>query len=282
MLGAAATAANPVFVRLGDLEPVASAFHRMAWALPLLWGWARLEGRRAPLAGRASSVRDILLLVLCGLFFAADLVALHFSIQLTAAANAILFLNAQPIYVVVGAWLLFGERVRPAFVAGVAIAIAGAAIMLSQSAGFGQGQLLGDGLAIAAGVFYAGFILTASRLRARFSSAVVNTWTCVVGAPILLLVALSAGQGVVPGSAAGWAMMIALGVVSQAGGQGCIVWGLAHLSAGFSAVALLAAPVAAALFAWIFLSEPLAPLQLAGMAVVLAGIYLAHRVSPPK
>ena len=285
MVGAVATAINPVFVRLSDLEPVASAFHRMAWALPLLWGWARLEGRPVPLAARSSPVRDmgardVGLLVLCGIFFAADLAALHFSIQLTAAANAILFLNAQPIYVVFGAWLLFGERVRPAFLAGVAVAIAGAAVMLSQSAGFGDGKLLGDGLGIAAGIFYAGFILTASRLRSRFSSAVVNTWTCLVGAPLLLVAALSAGQEVVPASTGGWAVVIALGVISQAGGQGFIVWGLAHLAAGFSAVVLLAAPVAAALFAWIFLSEPLAPLQMLGMVVVLAGITMAHRARP--
>ena len=35
----------------------------------------------------------------------------------------------------------------------------------------------------------------------------------------------------------------------------------------------------AALFAWILLSEPLVPLQMAGGVVVLAGIYLARRGS---
>jgi len=221
VVGAAATAINPVFVRLSDLEPVASAFHRMAWALPLMWAWARLERRPPPPDTRHSPARDVGLLALCGVFFAADLAALHFSIQLTTAANAILFLNAQPIYVVFGAWLLFGEQVRPAFLAGVAVAITGAVVMLNQSADFGEGQLLGDGLGIAAGVFYAGFILTASRLRSRFSSAVVNTWTCLIAAPLLLVAALSTGQGVIPGSTEGWAVVIALGVISQAGGQGC-------------------------------------------------------------
>jgi drug/metabolite transporter (DMT)-like permease len=35
----------------------------------------------------------------------------------------------------------------------------------------------------------------------------------------------------------------------------------------------------AALFAWVLLAEPLAPLQIAGGLVVLAGIYLARRGS---
>ncbi|MEE8280115.1 MAG: hypothetical protein V3R55_05380, partial [Alphaproteobacteria bacterium] len=42
VLGATATAFNPVFVRLSDLDPTASAFHRMAWALPVLWAWVSL------------------------------------------------------------------------------------------------------------------------------------------------------------------------------------------------------------------------------------------------
>ncbi len=281
VLGATATAFNPVFVRLSDLDPTASAFHRMAWALPVLWAWVSLENTSSTVATRPKRVKDCLLLALCGLFFAADLMALHWSIRLTTVANAILFLNAQPIYVVFGAWLLFGERVRPAFLAGVATAMLGAAVMVGESAGFGEGRLLGDGLGVVAGICYAGYLLTASRLRTRFSSATINAWTCVVACPLLLAAALAAGQGVIPGSAYGWALMVGLGVISQAGGQGFIVWALAHLPAGFSAVALLSAPVAAAIFAWAFLSEPLTAVQIAGMAVVLGGIYWARRASVP-
>lgn len=279
VIGAAATALNPVFVRLSDLQPVGSAFHRMAWALPIMWAWMMTENKGPVVAVPASSGRDRWLLALCGLFFAADLIALHWSIRLTAVANAILFLNAQPIYVVLGAWLLFGERVSRRFLAGVATAITGAVVMLSESADFGGGRLLGDGLGVVAGLCYAGYILTASRLRSRFSSAVINAWTCLVACPLLLAAALVTGQGLVPGSLSGWALMIGLGVISQAGGQGLIVWAFAHLSASFSAAALLSAPVASAVFAWIFLSETMGMTEIAGIMVVLVGIYMAHRAS---
>mgnify|MGYP006175653885 CR=1 FL=1 len=36
----------------------------------------------------------------------------------------------------------------------------------------------------------------------------------------------------------------------------------------------------AALFAWVILAEALAPLQVLGAGIVLAGIYLARRGSP--
>jgi len=284
VLGAAATALNPVFVRLSDLEPAGSAFHRMFWALPLMGLWLFQETRVAgPVSTQVSIVprrlHDRWLLILCGLFFAADLTALHWSIQLTSAANAILFLNAQPVYVVFGAWLLFGEKVSARFLVGAATAMAGAALMLGESAQFGADRLLGDGLGIAAGICYAGYILTASRLRARTSSAAINTWTCAIACLPLLAVALITGQGLIPGSLEGWLLMIGLGVISQACGQGFIVWGMAHLSAGYSAVVLLMAPVASAIFAWALLSESLSGLQVGGIGVVLGGVYLAHQAS---
>jgi len=281
VVGAAATAINPVFVRLSELAPTASAFQRMAWALPVLWLWARLErGRLFAPGASGPAPLDRWLLALCGLFFAADLAALHGSVRLTAVANAILFLNAQPIYVVLALWLFFGARFRRKFLFGLAAALAGLAVMMSESARFGTGRLLGDVLGVAAGICYAGFILTASRLRTRVSSAVVNLWTCLVGAPLLLVAALAAGQAVIPQGVRGWTLMIALGVISQAFGQGLIVWALAHLAAGYSAVALLSAPIAAAFFAWAFLGESMTFTQLVGVVVMMGGIQAALRARP--
>ncbi|MEK9672661.1 MAG: DMT family transporter [Rhodospirillaceae bacterium] len=279
IVGAVATASNPMFVRLSDLEPGGSAFHRMFWALPLLCLWSTTQigvPKRERTDATLPRPGDRWLLALCGLFFAGDLTALHWSIELTAVANSILFLNAQPIYVIVGAWLLFGDRLGGKFLVSAVIALAGAVVMVGESAKFGGERLLGDGLGIVAGLCYAGYILTASRLSARYSSPTINLWTCTIGAPLLLCGALVSGQGVVPGSAEGWALAIALGVIAQATGQGFIVTALARLPAGFSAVALLAAPVASALMAWVILAEPLSAAQIGGMAVVLAGIYLAQ------
>ena len=276
LVGASATALNPVFVRLSDLEPTASAFHRMAWALPVLWIWMGCESRSRTPRSAAPPSGDKWLLVLCGLFFAADLVALHWSITLTSATNAILFLNAQPIYVVLGSWLIFGERPTAILLSGVGVALVGVAVMIGQSATFGPDRLLGDALGCLAGLGYAGYILAAGRLRNRETSAVINTWTVSIACPCLLVVALVSSKTLVPATIEGWALMIGLGVISQAAGQGFIVWGMAHLSAAFSSVALLVAPVASAIFAWMFLAEAISIQQIAGMMIVLAGIYLAN------
>lgn len=279
LLGASATAINPVFVRLSELDPLASAFHRMAWALPILWAWFYFQNRITTVHSSRRSIRDRWLLILCGLFFSADLIALHWSIQLTAVANAILFLNAQPIYVVFGAWLLFREQPSQAFVIGSTVALLGAVFMVEQSISFNTSRLVGDGLGILAGIFYACFILTASQIRSRTTSAEINLWTVSIACPFLLITALFGGQTIFPTSMEGWFLMVGLGVISQALGQGLIVWGFAYLATSFSSVALMAAPVAASMFAWIFLGELISTQQILGMGLVMIGIYLCNRAN---
>ena len=301
VLGAVATSSNPVFVRLSDVPETASAFHRMAWALPAfaVWGLVGAFGTRGVPAGGGRDVpaapeprrsrrllrairipsepRDRRLLVLCGVFFAVDLAALHAAVNLTTAANAILFLNAQPIYVSIGAWLLFGERIGARFAGAAALAMIGAVVLTWTSLDLGAGHALGDALGVVAGVCYAGYLLAASRLRADYSSLTINVATCLVGAPLLLAAALASGQPITPPAVNDWLLMIGLGVVAHACGQGLIVWGLAHLPAAFASVSLLVAPVSAALLAWLLLAEPLGPIQIVGMVVVLAGVQLAWR-----
>ena len=71
--------------------------------------------------------------------------------------------------------------------------------------------------------------------------------------------------------------LVALAWISHCAGQGLIAYSLAHLPAAFSSVSLLFQPVMAGLFGWLILGEALAPLQIAGGAIVLAGIYAARR-----
>jgi drug/metabolite transporter (DMT)-like permease len=82
-----------------------------------------------------------------------------------------------------------------------------------------------------------------------------------------------------PASAYGWWILVGLALVTHAAGEGLIAYALAHLPAAFSSVGLLLQPVVAACFAWLLLSEPLLPLQIAGGLVVLAAIWLARRAS---
>jgi drug/metabolite transporter (DMT)-like permease len=196
----------------------------------------------------------------------------------TSVANATLLANLASIFVTLAAWLLWRQRPSAQFLIGLALALAGVALLVRASLGFSPTALLGDGLGVITAMFYAWYLLTVKSLRDLGAATLrLMAITTTLTAAILLPVALASGETMLPASAKGWLVLLGLAWITHAGGQGLITYALAHLPAAFSSVGLLLQPVLAAAFAWALLAEPLGALQMAGGAVVLAGIYLARR-----
>jgi drug/metabolite transporter (DMT)-like permease len=281
--GALAIAFSPIFVRISPLEPTATAFYRMALALPLFALWGAVERRSAPSATDLGATlgrrRRVLLLLASGMFFAFDLVCWHWSIRYTSVTNATFLANLAPIIVTVAAWLIFRERVTASFLAGMALSLVGAALLVRASLSFGGSHPLGDALGVLAAFFYAGYLLTAKGLRRTMGTARLMGWSTLVTSVVLLAVTVAAGESLFTSSWRGWLVLLGLAWMSQVLGQGLIVYGLAHLPASFSSVGLLIQPVAAALLAWMLLGEALGAWQLAGGVAVLVGILVARRAT---
>lgn len=276
IVGAVAVGFSPVFVRLSELGPSATAFYRLLLALPALWLWMRIEARGLPPRDRPGR-REIALVVLAGLLFAGDLAFWHWSILLTSVANATLFANFAPIIVTFGAWALFRERITMPHLAGLGLALGGAVMLVGASAGLDMAHVAGDGLGLVTALFFGSYILVVKLLRRALPTAVLMFWSSVVTCLALLPVAWAFGESVVPPSLYAWAVLLALALVSQALGQGLIAYGLGHLPAGYSSIVILLEPVTAAVLGWALLGEALGPLQAAGGGAVLAGIVVARR-----
>jgi drug/metabolite transporter (DMT)-like permease len=199
--------------------------------------------------------------------------------KFTSVANGSLIANTSPIFVALGAWLLLGERFTRIFLAGLALSILGVAVLMSRSVSLGGELLLGDLLAVIASLLWGAYMLAVQRLRRRFTTATIMTWTAVVSAALLLVAALAAGESLIPRTLAGWEAILGLALVSHAGGQSLVAYALAQLPASFSSVGLLIQPVYATIAAWITLGETPGPLQAIGGAIVLAGIVVARRGS---
>lgn len=273
--GAVGIGFAPIFVRLSDLGPSATGFHRLLLALPALLLWLAVERRQRP--GARPTRADSWRLIGAGLFFAGDLAIWHWSIGLTSVANATLLANFAPLYVTVVAWTLFGQRPTGRFVIALGLALAGAVALMGDSLSFAAVHLWGDGLALICAGFYAGYILMVSDLRSRLSTATIMAWSGAVSALALLPVAVLSGESLIPPNPETWAVLFGLALVSHVGGQGLIAAGLAHLPPAFGSMVLLVQPAVAALLAWAWLGEPLSWGQAAGALAIIAGIRLARR-----
>jgi drug/metabolite transporter (DMT)-like permease len=275
LAGGCAIAFAPILVRIADTGPVASAFWRCALAAPLLWLW--VYNLPSPSPSRHIPARY---LIAAGLFFAADLGVWHWSIIYTSVANSTLLANLAPIFVTLAGWLFWRQRVTRTFLVGMIVAIAGMFVLVGPNFAVGGTRLLGDALGALTGMFYAGYMLAIKFARdAQASTARLMAWSTTITAIVLLPVALASPQPFLPVTDVGWWVLVGLAVITQVLGQGLIAYAFAHLPASLSSVSLLIQPVMASLFAWWLFAEAIGPLQFAGGAIVLAGIWLARRGS---
>ncbi|KQT54451.1 permease [Aureimonas sp. Leaf454] len=273
VLGALAMGISPVFVRHSDVGPFVSAFWRVALGLPVLALWAVLERPVARPKGQSMPYGAV---ALAGLFFTADLFFWHLAIVNTSIANATFFACLAPVWVAILSPITLGEAVARSTLVGLAICVLGAGLLIFHSSGPGDSRLIGDLYGIATSFFFGLYFLAARRARGSIAAGAMTLSSTVVTTAGLFLIALFSGEVFVPGTLSGAANLLALGVVSHAGGQGLLAMALGVLSASFSSLVIFIEAIAAALFAWAFAGESIDAMQIAGGLLVLAGVYVAR------
>ncbi|MGE0239847.1 MAG: DMT family transporter [Parvibaculaceae bacterium] len=282
LLGAGvAVGFSPIFARLSDLAPLASGFYRLAFAVPAIWFFAWLSGNRLDRLSTLSR-SDHIRLILGGLAFAADIAFWHLAIAHTTVLEATLLASTVPIMVTVAAVFLFGEKIKPLFVLGLALALFGVASLAVQRTGAvvtPPDRLLGGIYALLAALFFAIYLLLIVNVRRHSSTTTIMFYMSLVAALGLLPFAVVTSPTMLSGSLDGWLILVGLAVVSHAGGQGLMTFALAHLPTSFSSMTGLLQTAVAAVVAWILFSEPLTPLMLASGAAILAGIWTCRRAT---
>jgi drug/metabolite transporter (DMT)-like permease len=279
LAGAMAMAISPIFVRAADVGPFTSAFWRVAGSLPLLWLWAAFEARQRgePTTAAFRFDRSI---VIAGLLFAADLFFWHLSILHTTVANATFLATMAPVWVVLGSGLFIGEAVGRKTVQGLVLCVAGAAALVGTSYGLDPGRLNGDLYGIATSLFFGLYFLAVRSARRRSGSGRIIFLSSLVSAAVLFVVAVSFEDQLFPASLGGLAAIAGVALVSHMGGPGVLTYALGHLPAAFSSLVIFIEAIAAAIFAWVLLGEPVSALQAAGGALILGGIYAARPRRP--
>ncbi|MDP3174128.1 MAG: DMT family transporter [Phenylobacterium sp.] len=272
IFGAAVIGLAPILARLTETGPAAAGAWRLSFALPML---AVIALRTAP----GSSLRPHPAALLAGVMFALDMGFWHYSLAYTSVANATVLTNLTPVVVTAVAWFAFGQRPRPAFLAAVALAVAGAALMtVGREGAAGRNPPLGDGLALTTALWYAFYMLAIGVARRTQAATMVMFWSSLVGMPLLFIAAAALGEDIIPRGAAGWAACVGLGVVHVAG-QGAIAWALGRLETATASVVILVQPVVAAILGWLLFAEAVGRRQAVGAALALGGVILAQRVA---
>lgn len=274
VLGALTIAFSAIFVALAEVSPETAAFFRCAYALPPLALLALREQRRfGPRAGGQARLAWF-----AGVFFAADLIAWHYTIGAVGAGLATVLGNTQVVIVPIAAWMFFGERPGGRIVAAVPLVLIGVVLIAGLVGGeaYGANPVGGVVLGLATGAAYAGFLLVQRRANADHRRPAGPLFDATLSAALVVLaVGLAFGTLDLVPTWPGHAWLVALALLVQVVGWLLISTSLPRLPAAVTSVILTIQPVGSVVLGMLILAEAPSPFQLIGVGFVIGGLLVA-------
>ena len=155
---------------------------------------------------------------------------------------------------------------------GVALAVAGLAMLSGVSAGSGTGDLL----VLAAAALYALQIALMERLAPRYDPLAFTTAEMAAAFVGFAVIAVAAGQIELPRGLTVWGALLVTGVFASALGYLAQAWAQRRTSATRTALIFALEPVFAGIFGYALAGDRLGALGWAGCAVILGGIAVAE------
>jgi drug/metabolite transporter (DMT)-like permease len=269
-------------IALRELSPLFLAGLRIGLAgvtmLPL-YAWERVRKRDRSLTVTARyNIVQLLLLGLLGV----TLNQFFFIIGLsrTSVAHAAILIGLTPIQVLIIAGLRGQERITARKAVGMAIALAGVAVLKAFEPAAGAGATwLGDFFIVLTGLCFALFTVFGKEVTHQYSTITMNTYAYVGGGVALLPLTLweATHQPLAHVSAGAWLAAIYMALFPSVIAYLIYYHALAHMTASRVSAFSYLQPVFASIMGVAILRESLGAPVIGGGLVILAGVYLAER-----
>jgi len=225
--------------------------------------------------------RDAIPIAIFGILqFGFLIVLINYGLSYITAARAALLFASFPLLTMVIAALLGRERMTWPKTLGVLLTILGVGITLGEKVfdATSADHWIGEAAVLLAAFCGALCSVLFKPYLQRYPTLSVGAYSMLASVAFLIILAFFEGAFTswTGYSAGGWLAVVFIGISSGIGYYGWL-WALRHAPPTQVTVFLGLSPITAAVVGMVFLSEPLTGPLLAGMAVLLAGLWLALR-----
>lgn len=225
---------------------------------------------------RGLSGRQLRLCMLSGAFLAAHFAAWLPSITLTSVAASTALVCTTPVWTALAARIA-GHRVPGRVWLGLALALAGIALVTGVDVTVSSEALLGDFLALLGGMLAAGYVLLGSVVRETVSTTTYATVCYSTAAVLIALAALLAGVPLAGYSGRDWLLILAITGCAQMLGHTIFNQVISTVGPTVVGLAILLEVPGAALLAFVLLGQVPPLLAVPGLVLLVSGIAIVIR-----
>jgi drug/metabolite transporter (DMT)-like permease len=264
-----------------DVTPFTVAATRFTLATLLLAVWASRR-RRLALPRR----RDLPLVLALGATAVAGYNALFlYGLELAPASwGAIIVPGLAPVFTVLIAWPVLGERIGARGIAGLLVAFAGLIAVIGPGGGVDGDRLLGALLFVAGAACWGVYSVLGKSATARFGAVTATLYATATGA--LLLLPFSIGESgwseVANAGLSAWASILYLAVFGTVLAFVLFYEGVRRIGASQATAFALLIPIFGVLGSVLVLGESIGAGTLVGGIAILAGLWLVQKPATAK
>ncbi len=236
--------------------------------------------------------KQVFLVVLSGIFLAFHFAAWITSLELTSVTSSVVLVTTTPIWVSLLSPLILKEKINWKVGICLGIALLGSIVVTFSKSCLvadgvltcsipailkGEGNLLGNALALLGAIMAAGYVISGRNLRKSINLWPYTLLVYSIASVVLLVFCLFFRYPLVGYSIKSYLWLILLAIVPQIFGHTTLNWALGFIPAAFVSIALLGEPVGSSLLAWLFLKETPSLFEFIGGVLILTGIILSTR-----
>jgi drug/metabolite transporter (DMT)-like permease len=263
-------------------SPLSATLWRFALAGLLLVPMAARAGAGKPRFGLDPA--SVPFLILSGL---TGLVLYNFffikALRLIPASRGSVIVCGSPALIYLGSVLFFGEKLRAARVAGLALSLLGTAWAVSSGRPWelwSEGPGRGDLIMLLCPLSWTAYSLLAKRVLKRNNPLAANAWSVAAAVAIMLALAPLSGERLTEAAGYGpltWLCLGFLGIGGTALGFTFFYQGIVTLGPHKAAAYINLVPVFGIFYGWALLGETPGLSLFVGLALILAGIRLVQK-----
>jgi len=270
---------SAILIRLSDSPSLVIAGYRMAFTVLILLPVGAGDNSKF----KKFDAKLLGLSVLSGFFLALHFAVWISSLDFTSVASSTVIVTTQPIFVVIGSYLIFKERISLKALLLIVCALVGSSMIGFGDFALGADAIKGDLLALAGAIFIAAYMLIGRNVR-QYIDVIPYTLIVYSSACAMLIAAnLIARNPFFSYPLREYVIFILLAVFSTVFGHTIFNWAMKYISAITVSACILGEPIGATILAIIILKELPTLWQVVGGTIVLLSLYLfmkdQHRLS---
>ncbi|MFD0670141.1 DMT family transporter [Cohnella sp. GCM10027633] len=272
-VGMIAISFAPILVRYSNADVSVQGMYRMLFTVLLMLPFG---GKQFRTIGSISR-KDWLLLVLAGIFLALHFFLWMASLDYTSIASSTIILALEPVFVMVGAYFLFKDRITKLAMLGLVVALVGTCFVSSGDLALSATAFKGDLLSFFGTLAVVVNMLIAKRILTRVSSYLYSIVVFAVSGILFTVYNVATGIPIAGYPQKEWIVFLLLAIVPTVFGHLIFNWLLQYMKTTTVSMSVLAEPVGASILGMFIFGELITSFQLAGGALVIFGLLLYLR-----